>query len=108
MNGAGIAGRTYSVGLTLQSLSEAFTFTVAADEQLPKAYDFQWDTGSPITTQVDWGMSFKSGWSRTPSIEVLLYYFARIFPEFLAAVILAVTILVPLLAYRLVSRRKTE
>ena len=105
MDGSNIAG-TYSVILTLQNVSKVFTFTVATDEKLPRTFDFQWNTSLPPTTEITWSMSFHKGWFRTPSFGPLLYYFITFLPEYFAAVILVTTILVVLLTYRLVKRKR--
>jgi len=105
MNGSNIAG-TYSVKLTLQNVSKVFTFTVATDEQLPRTFDFQWDTGIAPTKELSWIVSFHKGWSRTPSFGLLLSYFITYLPEYFVAIILATTILVVLLIYRLVKRKR--
>jgi len=105
MNGSNIAG-TYSVKLTLQNASKVFTFTVATDEQLPRIFDFQWNTNIPPTSKFSGSMSFHKGWSRTPSFGLLLSYFITFLPEYFVAAILGTTMLVVLLTYRLVKGKR--
>jgi len=105
MNGSDIAG-TYSVMLTLQNSSKIFTFTVNTYEQLPKTFVLHWNTEVLPAKSIETSMTFHSGWSRTPSFDRLLYLFIFFLPEYFAAIILAVTLLIAFLAYRLIKRRR--
>jgi len=105
MNGSDIAG-AYGVRLTLENASKLFNFTVATNEQLPRTFVSNWNTEVPPASELTGTVNFHSGWSRTPSLDRLLYLFIFFLPEYSAAIILAVTLLIAFLVYRFIKRRR--